>query len=587
MAPLPANAGAISINSASNASTAVSLPGAMSAKSISITGTSTTASTIVSLGAMTIVAGGSDLSATATNTSGGANTGITQSGAITDNASGSNITFTSNNLINQTGAITMAANTSGNTATLTYDTTGGNKLSTIVSGALTLTAGSSSDINFVMKSAGSAIDPGAIGSSSVRLPGTVTLDNTYQSGGSTGFITTSNLVTYATASVGVTINNAIYSTKLISAKGASYTSQGVNYSAVINASAGGVELVGATYNNYGVYTVNASLITGDFITITGRSTMAVAGWIVQAGALTINSASTGGDIAITGAGSSAGSDNGIFQSGAISAANGSDITFTSNNIINQVGAITLAANTSAVSLVTYDATSGNRLSTVTTGVLTTTSGSVNAINYLVKSSGSAITVSDVSVPGYINIDNTYGFVSGAKSSGYFNGSNNTTSNVTGSPGVLVSGVLTAGGALTIKGISASGWGIQNSSAYTLTAGSGDITLVGVGAYGIYQVGSLIATAGNISASAYATSKIWSYYAQSGVQKNYIALGNIDLVGYSTSYSSALNIQNILMRTTTGDITLSARGGSVGNGASHPAIHLVADVINAAGDFIIQ
>ena len=558
---------------------------------ITVTGRSSVAVAgwLAQIGALTINSGstGGDILVTATGSAAGNDNGIYQSGAISA-ANGSDVSFISNNYISQNGAITMAANTSGSVATITYNTTSGTKLSTILSGALTLTTGSTSDINFVMLSAGSAINPGAIGTSSVRLPGTVTLDNTY--GGispASGYVTTSNISTAATTSVGVTINNALYSTKLISIKGISYTSQGVNYSAVINASTGGVEITGTTYNNYGVYTGNASLITGDFITITGRAGAAVGGWIDYIGALTVNSGSIGGDITITASGASAGSDNGIYQSGAISSANGSDISFTANNIINQTGAITMAANTNAISAVTYDATSGNRLSTITTGVLTTTSGSTYAINYLVKSAGSAITANDVSVPGYINIDNTFGSASGAKSSGYFNGSNNTTSNATGSSGVLVSGVLTAGGAFTIKGVSASSWGIQNSSAYTLTAGAGDLTLIGVGIHGIYQMGSLIATAGNIYSSAYATSSSWSYYAQSGVQKNYIASGNIDLIGYSTTYSSALNIHNILMRTTTGDITLSAKGGLAGNGAVHQATYLAGVVINSGGDFIIQ
>jgi hypothetical protein len=384
----------------------------------------------------------------------------------------------------------------------------------------------------------------------------------------------------------VTINNAVYSTKLISIKGASYTSQGINYSTVINASAGGVELTGTTHNNYGIYTGNTSLITANFITINGYAAATVGGYIDYIGALTINSGSTGGDITITATGASAGGGNGIYQSGAISAANGSDITFTSNNSISQAGAITLAANTNAVSSITYDTTSGNRLSDITTGVVTTTSGSTYAINYLVKSAGSAITVAGAAVSGYINIDNTFGSASGAKASGYFNGTNNTTSNVTSSQGVLISGVLTAGSDLTVKGVTASSWGIQNNS-YTFTSDAGDITLIGVGAHGIYQMGSLIAAAGDISASAYAKSSSWAYYAQAGSQKNYIASGNIDLVGYSTTFSSALSIQNILMRTTSGDITLSARGGVNNNGEVSQILYTAGVVINSGGDFTIQ
>ncbi len=499
-----------------------------------------------------------NISVTANNTAGGGNTGISQTGVMTNNVAGSNITFASNNLINQTGSITLAANTTANTATISYNTTSGTKASNITSGALKIISGSTSDVNLLIKSAGSAINPHTIGTSPVRLQGAVTIDNTY--GGvssSSGYITTSNNSSLATSSVGVTVNNAIYSTKLISIKGISYASHGVQYTAAINSSEGGVELTGTTYNSYGVYTAS-SLITANYITIDARATLD-ATYIAYIGPMTINSGATGGDITISAIGTSAGSDNGIYQSGTISAANGSDISFISNNIIDQNGAITMAANTNAISSITYDATSGNRLSTIGAGVVTTTSGSTYAINYLVKSAGSAITVAGAAVSGYINIDNTYGSASGAKSSGYFNGTNNTTSNVTSSAGVLVSGVLTAGNDLTVKGATASSWGIQNNS-YTLTSDAGDITLVGVGAHGIYQMGSLIAAAGNISASAYAKSSSWAYYAQAGSQKNYIA---------------------------SGDITLSARGGVNSNSAVSQIFYTAGVVINSGGDFTIQ
>ena len=84
-----------------------------------------------------MVAAGSVIGATA----GGAN-GINQTGTITG-TSGSDITFTSNNVINQTGAINLAANVSGTAAGIIYDTTSGNRLSTITGGALTIAASTS------------------------------------------------------------------------------------------------------------------------------------------------------------------------------------------------------------------------------------------------------------------------------------------------------------------------------------------------------------------------------------------------------------------------------------------------------------
>ncbi|MBT8550341.1 hypothetical protein G6721_08495, partial [Polynucleobacter paneuropaeus] len=110
----------------------------------------------------------------------GASTGISVSGNIVDNSNGGNISFISNNSINQTGTTTLGANTSGTVANITYNTTTGNKSSTITTGALTVAAGTnSSAINYIVKSAGSAINPGTIGSSTVALPGYVLIDNTY------------------------------------------------------------------------------------------------------------------------------------------------------------------------------------------------------------------------------------------------------------------------------------------------------------------------------------------------------------------------------------------------------------------------
>ncbi|MBT8632244.1 hypothetical protein AOC23_09175, partial [Polynucleobacter paneuropaeus] len=98
--------------------------------------------------------------------------------------------------ISQNGTITLPANTSGTAANITYDVTTGNKSSTITTGALTVAAGTnSSAINYIVKSAGSAINPGTIGSSTVALPGYVLIDNTYGCTGTnctpvTGFINT-------------------------------------------------------------------------------------------------------------------------------------------------------------------------------------------------------------------------------------------------------------------------------------------------------------------------------------------------------------------------------------------------------------
>ena len=165
--------------------------------------------------------------------------------------------------------------------------------------------------------------------------------------------------------------------------------------------------------------------------------------------------------------------------------------------------------------------------------------------------------------------------------------NNSTSNVTTSAGALVGGAITAGTSLTIKGVSASNWGLQNSSAYTLTATNGDISLVGVGLNGTYQMGSLIASAGSIGISSVSTSSVWSYYAQSGSQVNYIALNDINIASYAVTYSSAINLSNILIRTTNGDIVLSARGGVTSNGSVSQVLYMAGVAVKAGRNFTIQ
>ncbi|MBT8553830.1 hypothetical protein G6683_08810, partial [Polynucleobacter paneuropaeus] len=123
----------------------------------------------VYLNTLTVVAGGTNLNVTGTVVT-NTDTGIYQTSAIADNAAGSNISFISNGIINQTGAISLVANTASTAVSVTYNTTSGNKSSTITTGALTVAAGTnSSAINYIVKSAGSAINPGTIGSSTVAL----------------------------------------------------------------------------------------------------------------------------------------------------------------------------------------------------------------------------------------------------------------------------------------------------------------------------------------------------------------------------------------------------------------------------------
>ncbi|MBT8586664.1 hypothetical protein G6655_09090, partial [Polynucleobacter paneuropaeus] len=163
---------------------------------------------------------------------------IYQAGAIADNAAGSNISFIANGIINQTGTIALVANTTGTAATLSYNAIAGDKTSNITTGTLTIGAGTNtSGINYIVKSAGSAINPGTIGSSTLTLPGYVLIDNTFGCTGTgctpaSGFIntTTNNLASLATTSIGLTVNNAIYAVGAVTENGVSSGSQGIGIS---------------------------------------------------------------------------------------------------------------------------------------------------------------------------------------------------------------------------------------------------------------------------------------------------------------------------------------------------------------------
>ena len=254
-----------------------------------MTATGGASTTIVSLGVITINAGGSNITVTANNAAAGSNTGITQTGTITNNAVGSNISFISNNLINQTGAIALVANAGAPAANVVYDTTAGIRGSNITTGNLTFTTGANSVINFVARSAGSAIATGAIGTSTVSLPGAVTIDNTFgcttaPCTPTTGFITTANAATLATASAGVTIASVINASGDITIRGISSSAAGVTYSAAINSASRGITIagtsVGAASTSYGIHgsaaagVVSASNTTNGFVSYTGTSTLA-------------------------------------------------------------------------------------------------------------------------------------------------------------------------------------------------------------------------------------------------------------------------------------------------------------------------
>jgi hypothetical protein len=262
-APLSASVGFVTITGRTVGGPSVNQSGLVTARSITVDGiASGNPTTNVTLGAMTISAGGSNISVTATSGTAGGNTGIYQTGTITG-ISGSSISFTSNNKIDQNGALTLAANASANAANITYDTSTGTRLSTIAGGTLTIAANtSSSAINYTAISAGANINPSLIGTTSIVLPGTITLDNTFGTVSGelvSGVVTASNASTAATTAIGVTIDNAIFASGNIAVNGVSSGNgvAGISYSAGITSTAGNVLLNGGATNGLGVYNLTA------------------------------------------------------------------------------------------------------------------------------------------------------------------------------------------------------------------------------------------------------------------------------------------------------------------------------------------
>ena len=149
-------------------------------------------------------------------------------------ASGSGLSFISNNLINQTGAISVAANVSGAASNLVFDTTTGSNASAVTTGNITFVTGSTSDVNLTVKSKGSALNPGTVGTSTVALPGVLTIDNTIG-----GTVTVANAV----AGVGLTLNGAMYAGKGVILSGVSNGNNAIQTSAAVATTASAANAV--------------------------------------------------------------------------------------------------------------------------------------------------------------------------------------------------------------------------------------------------------------------------------------------------------------------------------------------------------
>ncbi|MBT8522558.1 hypothetical protein G6737_08440 [Polynucleobacter paneuropaeus] len=576
--PIVANGGAVNITGISTTTgNGVELGpnNSISAKSITVFGSEVGGASAVYLNTLTIVAGGTDLNITGTVSTNTDNS-IYQAGAITINAVGANLKFIGNGIINQTGAIALVANTGSTAANITYDTTSGTKASNITTGALTVAAGTNnSGINFIAKSAGSAINPGTIGTSTVALPGYVLIDNTYGCTGTnctpaTGFIntTTNNLASLATTSIGLTVNNAIYAVGAVTENGVSSGSQGIGYSAVMTSTGSNVSLTGGTTTGYGVY--GTTLITANNIAITGTSSGAPS-YDVYIGPLTINTGATGGSITITGnVIGTPGAAGGIYQSGAITGVSGTNISFISNNNISQNGAIALAANASGTaSNLIYDTTTGNKTSTIGAGALTITAGSTSAINYLMKSNGSALSPPAISVPGYIFLDNTCpGCATPATAA---------TAAVSGNAitlgGALSAGTLAGTTGVTINAVANGTGNGLSQGANAIASSAGGVTITVNGQTGTGYTGSGAITATGQAVTINATTTTGSAINDTGA----ITGGIVTISGAQTTATATATVATVTGLITANTVTITGNGG-----AASTIVSLGAVTINAGG-----
>ena len=172
------------------------------------------------------------------------------------------------------------ANTSGAVANIMYDTTSGNRLSTILGVDITVPGSSSSAVNYTMKSAGAALDP------AVNVPGAIVLDNTFGCTGAgctpvSGFIHMDNAATLATTGDAVTAGILTAGTG-ITLRGVSSGARGVVSTGAMSTTSGDVIIVG--------YTIAAAQRAIDFST--ASSIYATAGNISITGGKNVAATST-------------------------------------------------------------------------------------------------------------------------------------------------------------------------------------------------------------------------------------------------------------------------------------------------------
>jgi len=574
---LTANAGTIDITATTNASNGFYNTGAMSAKTITIFGeTNSTSTGVVLGGTLTVVSGGTGLTVTGNN-SNQTGQGISANGNVAINANGGSVLFKSNNNINHTGNITMVANTSGLSSAVTYDVSTGGKSSTIVTGNLTITAGSTSNINFNQYTAGAKIDPGAI-----SVPGIITLDNTYGAAtvGATptsGYLKSSTLTTaLVTSTDGITVNNTLSGTAGVVLRGVSFGGGAISGSSAVTSTLGTIDVTGVTTTGNGVYLTG--LLSAKGITLTGTRTLSSGNNSVRQGALTVlaltaDEAAAGvlGNVVITG-NSFDQVGNGVYAYGNITNnANGGSVTFRSNNNIYQTGNISMVANTSGhSSAITYDVSTGNKTSSIVSTNSVIATGSTSGIDYNMYASGAVINPGYIRVPGIITLDNTFGAATASATpvSGYITAANLTTLATTSNPVVINTGnALSGDRGVTIRSAVNSGiYGFAIQLLDGITSSLGNISLTGIATSGAGignwvpfvsgYVAPLSAPNGNISLSGTISGTGWGV-SVAGDGYGSLSAKSIDVVGNATGSSgNAVNLARMTILAGGGDLNVT-------------------------------
>ena len=575
---LTANAGTIDIYSSTNSGNGLYNSGAMSAKTITIVGEVTsTSSGVVLGGTLTVVAGGTGLTVTGNN-SNQTGQGVSASGNVAINANGGSVLFKSNNNINHTGNITMVANTSGQSSAVTYDVSTGGKSSTIVNGNLTITAGSTSNINFNQYTAGATINPGTI-----SVPGIVTLDNTY--GGTagvgatptSGYLNSSTLTTaLVTSSDGITVNNTLSGTAGVILRGVSFGGGAISGSSAVTSTLGTIDVTGVSTTGNGVYLTG--LLSAKGITLTGTRTLSSGNNSVRQGAMTVlaltaaeAAAGVLGNVVITG-NSFDQVGNGVYAYGNITDnANGGSVTFRSNNNIYQTGNISMVANTSGhSSAITYDVSTGNKTSSIVSTNSVIATGSTSGIDYNMYASGAVLNPGYIRVPGIITLDNTYGAATASATpvSGYITAANLTTLATTSNPVVINTGnALSGDRGVTIRSAVNSGiYGFAIQLLDGISSSLGNISLTGIATSGAgignwvpfvsTYVAPLSAPNGNISLSGTISGTGWGVYV-AGDGYGSLSAKSIDVVGNATGTSgNAVSLARMTILAGGGDLNVT-------------------------------